>query len=493
VVFDLRNQLFSKMIRDRGLAYFEKSRIGGLMSYYNNDIITLRSAITGEGMDLVRESCIMLYSIGYMLSKDWALTLMVFIFGPLVALAVKKLGRRIKRAGARVLEQLQEFSSILQETLSGVRQVKSFGREDYEIGRFEEQTSRNFEATMRANRAQAILTPVVEFMATVGVVTIIWYGGREVIAGQLSVGSFTAFMAAAINISNPIKRISRAYGKIQDAQAATERVFGVMDFEPEVRDEPEAVALPPVKGLVRFDHAHFAYSPDDPPAVIDFDFTVQPGQMVALVGPSGAGKTTLANLLMRFYDATSGAILIDGLSVRRVTQRSLREQVGIVPQETMLFSGTIWENIRYGRLEATPEEIRAAAQAAHVTKFVTEMPEGFQTIVGERGVSLSGGQKQRVAIARAILKDPRILILDEATSALDTESELLVQQALEILLPGRTSFVIAHRLSTIIKADVILVLEQGRLREHGNHQELLDRGGLYAKLYHTQFRDDLGE
>ncbi len=490
VVFDLRNELFGSMVRRRGLAYFEHGRTGGLMSYYSNDINTLRSAITGAGMDFVRESVILVYSVAYMLYLDWTLSLLVFVSGPIVALAVRKLGRKIKRASRQVLDQLHEFSAILQETISGIRQVKSFVREDYELERFERQTTKNFRATMKATRAGAVLTPVVEFLATVGVVAIIWFGSRSVVEGQLSAGDFLAFMALSINLSNPIKRVSRAYAKIQEAQAGCERVFGALDFEPEVKDAPDAVELPPITGRVRFDHVTFCYGHEDHPAIRDFSHLVQPGQMVALVGPSGAGKTTLANLVMRFYDVQSGHLYLDDFDVRAVTQKSLREQVGIVSQETLLFSGTIFDNIRYGRLEATEEEVRAAARSAHVMEFVEQFPEGFDTLVGERGMSLSGGQRQRVAIARAILKDPRILILDEATSALDTESERLVQAALDQLLVGRTSFVIAHRLSTIFKADVILVLDHGRLVEHGRHLELLEQGGLYARLYHTQFRDE---
>lgn len=493
LVVDLRDQLYRSMMSLRGLVYFEKNRTGGLMSYYTNDINALQSVITGAGLDCVRESLVLVYSIAYMLILDWKLSLLLFISVPLIAWTVRKIGRKIKKASHLVLGQMQEFTGILQETISGVRQVKSFAREDHEIERFQAQTLRNFRAIMKATRAGAVLTPAVEFLSTIGVVAIIWYGSREVIDGHLTKGQLLAFMALAINLSNPIKRISRAYGKMQQADAACERVFGTLDFEPEVKDAPEAEAMPPIKGEVRFDHITFAYRPEDPPAISGLDFTVNPGQLVALVGASGAGKTTLANLVLRFYDVTSGAILIDGVDLRSVTQRSLREQIGIVPQETMLFTGSIADNIRYGRLEATDEEVEAAARSAYVTEFAYKFSDGFNTMVGERGQSLSGGQRQRVAIARAILKDPRILILDEATSALDTESEHLVQAALNSLLPGRTSFVIAHRLSTIIRADVILVLNQGRLVEYGRHQELLDREGLYARLYHTQFRNDQGD
>jgi subfamily B ATP-binding cassette protein MsbA len=490
VVFDLRNQLAQAMIRRRGLAYFEKKRTGGLMSYFTNDIGALQNTIVGPGLDFIREGFILVGSVILMLILHWPLALILFVSGPLISVAVKKLGRRIKGAGSRVLGQLAEFTSVLQETLSGMRVVKSFAREEYEVDRLKEQMEANFQAIMKAARLNAFLTPAVEFLATVGVALIVWYGGREVIEGRLSPGSLTAFLAYAINLSNPIKRLSRAYGSIQQGQAACERVFEALEFEPEVKDAPGAVELPEIAGEVRFENLAFSYEPEVGPVLIDLSFTVRPGQMAALVGPSGAGKTTLVNLVSRFYDVSEGAVLIDGRDVREVTQESLRRQVGVVPQETLLFSGSISDNIRYGRLSASAAEVEDAARSAHVLEFADKLPRGLGAKVGERGLTLSGGQRQRVAIARAILKDPRILILDEATSALDAESERLVQEALGRLLKGRTSFVIAHRLSTVRRADIILVMDQGRLVESGRHQELLDQGGLYARLHQTQFLAD---
>jgi len=490
VVFDLRDQLFKAMIRRRGLAYFEKKRTGGLMSYFSNDIGALQNTIVGPGLEFIREGFVLVGSVALMLVLHWPLALILFISGPLISVAVKKLGRRIKKAGGRVLGQLAEFTSILQETISGIRVVKSFAREEHEVARFEDQMKANFQAVMKAARLNAVLTPAVEFLATVGVALIVWYGGGEVIEGRLSPGSLTAFLAYAVNLSNPIKRLSRAYGAIQQGQAACERVFEALEFEPEVKDAPGAGELPEIVGEVRFENLTFSYEPEAGPVLRGLSFTVSPGWMAALVGPSGAGKTTLVNLIMRFYDVTDGAVLIDGRDIRTVTQESLRRQVGVVPQETLLFSGTIADNIRYGRLSASAEEIEAAARSAHVLEFAEKLPEGLGARVGEKGLALSGGQRQRVAIARAILKDPRILILDEATSALDSESESLVQEALGRLLAGRTSFVIAHRLSTVRRADVILVLDQGRLVESGRHEELLAQGGLYARLHQTQFRAD---
>ena len=315
---------------------------------------------------------------------------------------------------------------------------------------------------------------------------VFWYGGMSVINDEITSGALIAFLFYAVNLSNPIKRISRTYAALQRSLANADRVFEVMDHVPDIQDKPDAKELGQIQGAVSFDHLCFEYKVGEP-ILKDLNFSAKPGQMIALVGPSGSGKTTLVNLIPRFYEVGSGAISIDGTDIRDITQKSLREQIGIVPQETLLFMGTIKDNIRYGRLDATDEEIYAAAKAARVEEFVDRLPQGYDTQVGERGMSFSGGQRQRIAIARAILKNPHILILDEATSALDTESEKLVQEALETLMENRTSFVIAHRLSTIFRADVILVLQHGVLVEHGTHEELLQKDGVYATLYHTQF------
>lgn len=342
---------------------------------------------------------------------------------------------------------------------------------------------------MKSAKLMGTLSPVIEFIAALGVTAIIWFGGRSVIGGDITAGSLVAFLVYAINISNPIKRIARVLGSIQKALAAAERVFYIMDLTDTIPQKPDAITLPSVEGNVEFRHVSFAYNKGET-ILHDVSFSAKPGQAIALVGPSGAGKSTVASLLPRFYDVTEGAIFVDGHDVRDVTLASLREQVGIVPQETNLFNDTVYNNILYGRLDATRDEVIAAAKAANADEFIQQLPKGYNTQLGDRGVNISGGQRQRISIARAILKNPRILILDEATSALDTESERIVQEALDRLMVGRTSFVIAHRLSTIQNAAKIIVLDKGSIVEEGTHQQLMAKHGLYAHLHDIQFKEN---
>lgn len=488
VIIDVRSVLFRKFQR-MPLSYYDKQQTGTVMSYITNDVAVMQSAIVDNLIELVTEGSILIGSLAMMIYLDWKLSLLTLMTIPLVGFAMKIFGRKLKRSSTVIQERVAEITSLLQESISAIRVVKSFVRESYEIKRFEEQNWRNFQAAMKNVKLSSLLTPTVEFLAAIAVTFIVWFGGYEVVNEVITAGELVAFLTYAVNLANPVKRLSRVYAAIQKAMAAADRVFAVMDLDEKITDVPGAKPLPHIKGKVEFKDITFSYKAGQP-ALQHISLKAEPGQMIALVGPSGSGKSTIANLIPRFYDVDSGVITIDDHDIRQVTADSLREQIGLVPQETMLFSTSVMENIRYGRLEATDEEVIEAAKAANAEEFIKELPEGYDTKLGERGLNLSGGQRQRLAIARAILKNPRVLILDEATSALDTESEKIVQDALDNLMVGRTSFVIAHRLSTIFNADQIFVVENGHLREHGTHEELLAAGGLYSNLYNIQFRQN---
>lgn len=486
VIIDIRRAMFQKIQR-LSMSFYDKNKTGTIMSYVTNDVSALQSGLVDNIVDMITETVILVASIVAMICLDWKLFLFTFCTFPVVIGFIDFFGKRIRKSGSKIQGTTADLTSVLQEVVSSARVVKSFVREPYEIDRFERENIHNFRAHMKYVRLSATLTPTIEFVAAIGVTMILWFGGNSVINGDITAGALVAFLTYAVNISNPIKRLSKVIAHIQRALAAADRVFNVLDMPELIKNVPDAKELPHVKGNVEFQNVSFTYDTEEP-ILNNVSFKAEPGQVVALVGPSGAGKSTVASLLPRFYEVTDGKIVVDGYDIREVTMESLREQVGIVPQETMLFNGTVYDNILYGRLDATKEEIEAAAKAANAHHFIMELPNGYDTQLGDRGVNMSGGQRQRIAIARAILKDPQILILDEATSALDTQSERVVQEALDRLMVGRTSFVIAHRLSTIKNADKILVMEKGKIVEEGSHEELMARNGLYAHLYQIQYR-----
>ncbi|EIW15987.1 MULTISPECIES: lipid A export permease/ATP-binding protein MsbA [Pelosinus] len=485
IIIDIRGDVYKHMQR-LSLSYFEKRQTGKVMSYITNDVAAVQGALVESMIELLTEGMTLIGSLGAMFYLHWKLSFLTLVTLPLVGQAIKIFGKKLRASSRTVQERTADITSFLQESISSVRIIKSFAREDYEINRFQKENSHNFRAQMKNSQIMATLTPVIEFLAAIGVTLIIWYGGKEVIDNNLTAGSLIAFLMYAINLTNPLKRLSRVYGNIQKALSAADRVFEVLDTKPEIEDMPGAIALPTIEGYVALNNVTFEYKKGEP-ALRQVNLKITPGQVVAIVGPSGAGKTTIANLIPRFYDTTDGNITIDGIDIKTVTLQSLREQIGIVPQETILFNGSAYDNILYGKLDADHDEVMNAAKAANAHEFIINMPDGYDTQIGERGSKLSGGQRQRISIARAILKNPRVLILDEATSALDTESEKLVQEAVDKLMIGRTSFVIAHRLSTIQRADLIVVMEKGKIAEQGTHAELLSADGLYSKLYQVQF------
>ena len=497
VMADLRIRLFEQL-QSLSLSFYNERRIGELVSRLTNDVATVRALVTSDLSTAVSQGFTFVGALVLILVTDWRLTLFMLALIPVTTAAALLFGRRVRALSRKVQDQLAEATTVLEESLGGVRVVQSFTRESYEIQRFRDHIEKTFALAMRRIRLSALFGPFVSFMGFAGVVSIFWFGGHEVLAGRLSAGQLFMFLVLTMTIAGSIGQFSGLWTSIQETLGATGRLFEILDTQSQIYDLPGARPLPPVEGRITFERVSFSYSIEDPQpddalakreAILsDIDLEVQPGEVLALVGPSGAGKTTLVNLIPRFFDPTAGRILIDGQDLRSLQVKSLRAQIGIVPQETLLFGSTVRENILYGRLDATEAELVEAARSANADEFIAQLPRGYDTPVGERGVKLSGGQRQRIAIARAILKNPRILLLDEATSSLDSESEALVQEALDRLMKGRTSLVIAHRLSTIRNAGRIAVLNAGRVVELGAHAELMQRDGLYAQLYKMQFR-----
>jgi subfamily B ATP-binding cassette protein MsbA len=483
-LIDLRMELFERLQR-LSLSFYESQRVGDLMSRLTTDVSLVQQLVSADMTSYITAPGIVLAGLAIMFVINWKLTLLVLIFAPLTAQVVTSTGRRIRRLTRSQQERIADLNARLHERLASMRIIQSFTREEYEIGEFRRLNERTFDAVIRVARVAALSPQAIQFLATSSFVLVVAYAGMLIIREQLSLPALMGYFALTQRVGVYFVKFGSLHLRVQQSLAALGRVGEVIAREPDITESPEAEPLPPVAGSIAFRDVSFRY-PDGEEVLRGVDLEIESGKAIALVGPSGAGKTSLANLIMRFYDPSEGCIEIDGCDLRRVTLHSLRSQIGLVPQETILFGGSVEENIRYGRPEASHEEVVAAAEAANAHDFIQDLPHGYEAEVGERGVKLSGGQRQRIAVARALLKDPRILILDEATSSLDAESEGLVQEALERLMKGRTTLIIAHRLSTIRKADRILVLSDGRIVEQGTHEELLGRGEAYTRLYRLQ-------
>jgi ABC-type multidrug transport system fused ATPase/permease subunit len=472
------------------LSFFEKQETGDLMSRLVNDTQVINDMF-GQGlMRILRMSLTLVGIIISMISLNWRLALASYAVLPIILVATVFFSRRVRQAFRQTRKTIGEVSSELQENIAGVREVQAFAREQETSSEFREVNARNRAAHVRAETLASLFMPVLDVLSTVATATVIGFGGYLFLAFTpplVSVGIIVSFMTYVRRFYEPIREMANLFAQMQSALAGAERIFDLLDKVPAIVDAPDAVSLPPVQGRVSYEHVSFSYTPGQP-VIEDVSFEIAPGQTFAIVGPTGAGKSTLINLLMRFYEPDAGVIRVDGHDLRGITRASLREQIGVVDQDTFLFSGTVMDNLRYGRLEATDEEVIAAAKVANAHGFIERMPQGYQSEVGERGAVLSQGNRQLLAITRAILKDPRILVLDEATSSVDTRTERLIQHALEALMAQRTSLVIAHRLSTIRHADQILVIKDSRIVERGTHEELLVRGGTYHELYMSQFR-----
>lgn len=483
---DIRNDLYGSTIR-QDMAFFNHKATGELMSCMTNDITTMQEGMSQVVTGLFRDLISLVVLLGVIFYRDWQLAIITFIVIPLTAYPAQLLGKKIKNSARLSLDVMGGIGIILQESFSGIKVIKAFGLENETVSRFQQRNSEYLHQLKRYIKYSSLATPISEIITSLGIATVVYVGGSQVLSGRMSASEFFSFITAMIMLYTPVKKLQTSYNIVQRSAGAAERVFKLLDEKPAIADSSTATAMKRSTGRVEFRDVSFGYGEET--ILHSINVTVTSNQMVALVGPSGGGKTTLIALLMRLYDVNQGQILLEGRDIRDITLESLNQQFALVDQETTLFNDSIANNIRYGKPEATQKEVEAAASTAFAHDFITQLPESYETNIGDRGIRLSGGQRQRICIARALLKNAPILILDEATSALDTESEQMVQKALDNLMANRTTFVIAHRLSTVLHADRILVIEGGRIAESGSHDELLKNSGLYSRLYSLNFSD----
>ena len=488
ISYDLRQRVYSH-IQKLSLAFHDQERTGDLISRVTSDIDAIQSFITQGLLGILINLMTLIGMIGVMFYLNWRFTLIALSVAPVLFAVVYSYTRRIKKASRAVRKKEGEITSVVEEVLSSIRVVKAFAREDFEVRRLEEEGLEGIELALRARGLKARLTPIVDLIVAVGTCLVLWFGAHLVLSGSLSAGAMVVFILYLGKMYKPMQELSKMTDTYSKASVGYERIREVLETDKEVKDSRRAIRAARFRGKIEFDNVSFNYVPDTP-ILEDVSFTIEPGQVAALVGPTGAGKTSIISLIARFYDPLSGTVKIDGTDIRRFRQKSLRQQISFVLQETMLFHASIWQNIAYGKPEASREEIVRAADQANASEFIEKLPQGFDTILGERGMTLSGGQRQRLAIARAVIRDTPILIMDEPTSGLDSASEKLVFEALDRLIQNKTAIVIAHRLSTIRNADIIFVVQDGRIVERGKHDELLEEDGLYAEFYGLQFNPE---
>jgi ATP-binding cassette subfamily B protein len=485
ISYDLRRTVYSHM-QKLSLAFHDQERTGDLISRVTSDIDAIQSFITQGLLGILINLITLIGMISVMFYLNWRFTLIALSVAPVLFAAVYSYTRRIKKASRAVRKKEGEITSVVEEVLSSIRVVKAFAREDFEVRRLEEESLEGVELALRARSLKARLTPIVDLIVAVGTCLVLWFGAHLVLSGSLSAGAMVVFILYLGKMYKPMQELSKMTDTYSKAAVGYERIREVLETDREVKDVRRAIRAPRFRGKIEFDKVSFNYVPDTP-ILDDVSFTIEPGQLAALVGPTGAGKTSIISLIARFYDPLSGTVKIDGTDIRRFLQKSLRQQISFVLQETMLFHAPVWQNIAYGKPDASREEIVRAAERANASEFIEKLPQGYDTVLGARGMTLSGGQRQRLAIARAVIRDTPILIMDEPTSGLDSASEKLVFEALDRLIQNKTAIVIAHRLSTVRDANVIFVVEDGRIVEHGKHDELLEQGGLYAEFYGLQF------